>query len=134
MSTQFKPYNPSAIMALIGAFALAILLRSQIAAIPLERDEGEYAYIGQRWLQGDIPYRDTFDQKPPGAFAAYACILWTFAPSANVIHWSIQLYSLATIGCVFVLGRMLFSTAVGFYAACICALLTPSAGLLGIAA
>jgi hypothetical protein len=134
MNGQDKAYSvPIARAALLlgGAFALAILLRSQIAAIPLERDEGEYAYIGQRWLQGDVPYRDTFDQKPPGAFAAYACILCVFAPSATVIHWCIQVYSLATIACVFWLGRMLYSTTVGFYAACLCAFLTTSASLLG---
>jgi 4-amino-4-deoxy-L-arabinose transferase-like glycosyltransferase len=134
MSRQDKAHSVpiTRTVLLIGsAFALGILLRSQIAAIPLERDEGEYAYIGQRWLQGEIPYKDTFDQKPPGAFAVYACILWAFAPSATVIHWCMQLYSLATIACVFWLGRMLYCTTVGFYAACLCAFLTTSASLLG---
>src|SRR5438105_4217292 len=55
-------------------FAVACLMRWPVAAIPLERDEGEYAYIGQRWLLGGVPYRDSFDQKPPGTFMAYALI------------------------------------------------------------
>ena len=52
--------------AALAAFALvalaALLLRAPVADLPFERDEGEYAYLAWRWLEGDIPDRDGFDQ------------------------------------------------------------------------
>src|SRR5579864_6991364 len=86
-------------------FSLALLLRWPIAAIPLERDEGEYAYIAQRWLLGEVPYRASFDQKPPAVFAAYAVILRWLGSSPSAIHWGVQIYCLGTLSLIFFLGR-----------------------------
>ncbi|OGN36046.1 MAG: hypothetical protein A2568_03660 [Candidatus Yanofskybacteria bacterium RIFOXYD1_FULL_44_17] len=33
--------------------------------MPFERDEGEYAYAAQLMRQGELPYKDSFLQKPP---------------------------------------------------------------------
>ena len=43
-------------------------IRLPLLAIPLERDEGEYAYIAWRLGYNELPYRDWVDQKPPGVF------------------------------------------------------------------
>ena len=64
-----------------------MLLRWPVADVPLERDEGEYAYIAQRWLRGKVPYRDAFDQKPPGVFVAYAVIETLIGASPAALHW-----------------------------------------------
>jgi hypothetical protein len=120
-----------ATIALLAIFAVGVLLRSQIAAIPLERDEGEYAYIAQRWLNGEIPYKEAFDQKPPGVFAAYAVIQSLFGESPKAIHWGMQLYTLATLTCVFFLGWRLYSFTPGACAACLCAFMISNACVLG---
>src|SRR5947199_3288425 len=83
--------------ACLGVVAVALLLRWPLASIPFERDEGEYAYIAQRWLRGDVPYRDAFDQKPPGTFAVYAVFFRLFGESIEAIHWGTQLYTLVTL-------------------------------------
>jgi hypothetical protein len=60
------------------AFAIALLvvaIRAPLWGLPLERDEGEYAYIAWRMGHGEVPYRDAFDQKPPGIFLAYRLAL-----------------------------------------------------------
>jgi len=116
------------------AFAVAMLVRAPIAAIPLERDEGEYAYIAQRWLAGDVPYRDAFDQKPPGVFVAYAAILRAFGSSPAAIHWGAQAYALGTLALVFAIGRRLFGARAGFAAALFAAFLSAGPGVLGNAA
>jgi len=36
---------------------LVIAIRIRLLGIPLERDEGEYAYAGQLMLQGIPPYK-----------------------------------------------------------------------------
>lgn len=59
-------------MAWLALAACAFVsLRAPLLDLPLERDEGEYATIAWRMQEGDVPYRDAFDQKPPGVFGAY---------------------------------------------------------------
>jgi hypothetical protein len=59
--------------------ALAILFvfifRVRLRDVPLERDEGEYAYVGQLILQGVPPNKEAYDMKLPGTYAAYAAIM-----------------------------------------------------------
>ena len=119
---------------LLAVLALACLLRAPAAAIPLERDEGGYAYIAWRWLHGELPYLTSFDQKPPGIYAAYAAILAGVGRSPAALHWGAELWTLGTLALVFVLGRRLGGTAVGACAAAFCALLTSEPTLLGNAA
>jgi hypothetical protein len=100
----------------------------------LERDEGEYAYIAQRWLRGDVPYRDAFDQKPPGAFAVYATCFVLFGESIESIHWGVQLYTLLTLGGIAWIGRRVGGPGAGWVAAVLAAFMTTDASVLGNAA
>jgi 4-amino-4-deoxy-L-arabinose transferase-like glycosyltransferase len=114
--------------------AFALLLRVPVANMPLERDEGEYAYIAQQWLQGALPYRDSFDQKPPGVHIVYVLIESLGGTTPAAIHWTAQLYSLGTLAVVFVLGRRLASPAAGVAAAAFTAFMTIDPSVLGSAA
>src|SRR5437899_7181957 len=49
--------------------AVVVFIRIHFLAIPLERDEGEYAYAGQLMLQGIPPYRLAYNMKFPGVYA-----------------------------------------------------------------
>ncbi len=53
------------------AIAAAVLMRWPGLNLPLERDEGAYAYIAGAWLKGELPYRDLFDHKPPLLYILY---------------------------------------------------------------
>ncbi|MBI3939992.1 MAG: glycosyltransferase family 39 protein [Acidobacteria bacterium] len=118
----------------IGVCALALLLRYPAADIPLERDEGEYAYIGSRWLLGEVPYQESFDQKPPGVFLVYGLMMRLIGTSPAAIHWGTQIYSLATLAVLFCLGRRLFSFHAGIAAAAFCAAMMADPSVLGNAA
>ena len=54
---------------------LTMAIRLPLLDIPLERDEGEYAYIAWRLGHHELPYRDWVDQKPPGIFWVYRLAL-----------------------------------------------------------
>jgi hypothetical protein len=110
------------------------LLRTSIADIPLERDEGEYGYIAQRWLAGELPYQSSFNQKFPGTFLAYAVITGILGESPGAIHWGAQVWSMATLTLVFLLGWRLFSAPAGIAAAAFAALLVGDYTVLGNAA
>src|SRR5258706_15425459 len=70
---EFFGFRTTAIA--IAIALLAVALRAPHFDLPLERDEGEYAYIAWRMGAGETPYLNWFDQKPPGAFLAYRLAL-----------------------------------------------------------
>ncbi len=90
---------------LVLAALLFVLLRVSFVSVPLERDEGEYAYIAQRALAGEVPYQSVFDQKPPAIFAAYLAAFALFGPSVEGIHVFMYLWSVATCIALFYLVR-----------------------------
>ena len=49
-----------------------LLLRLPSVVQPMGADQGLYAYVGERILAGDLPYRDAWDQKPPAIHYTYA--------------------------------------------------------------
>ncbi|MBW2362706.1 MAG: glycosyltransferase family 39 protein [Deltaproteobacteria bacterium] len=90
-----------------------VALRAPLLALPLERDEGEYAYIAWRMQEGDVPYRDAFDQKPPGTFAAYWLAFETLGRNARSPRLLMHLWSLATAAVLFLLVRNLVGRLAG---------------------
>jgi 4-amino-4-deoxy-L-arabinose transferase-like glycosyltransferase len=129
--TEPRDRRRSVIVLFLGICVFACVLRWPIAAIPLERDEGEYAYIAQRWWLGEVPYRDSFDQKPPGVFVAYLVIQKAIGTSPAAIHWGAQLNTLGTLPLIFLIGRKLFGDAEGLLAALFAAFMTADLCVLG---
>ncbi len=61
-------------------------MRLPSLAQPAGADQALYAYVGQRLLAGEVPYRDAWDQKPPGIHITYAAMLavWPDQRSSRV--------------------------------------------------
>src|ERR1700678_1211250 len=76
---------------LLAVIVLFGVIRWRLADMPLERDEGEYAYSGQLILQGIPPYQLAYNMKLPGTYAAYAAILAIFGQTARGIHLGLLL-------------------------------------------
>lgn len=109
------------------------LIRIHLLPIPLERDEGEYAYSGQLMLQGIPPYSVASNMKLPGTYAAQALIMAIFGQTIDGIHFGLLLVNAATILLVFALGRRLFGAAAGVAAAAAYASLSLSPDVGGTA-
>src|SRR5215468_5084160 len=75
-----------ALFAVIVVLTFLMLIRLRLADVPLERDEGEYAYSGQLILQGFPPYQLAYNMKFPGTYYAYALILAVFGETAWGVH------------------------------------------------
>jgi hypothetical protein len=99
---------------------------------PIERDEGEYAYVGQLLLRGVPPYAEAYNMKLPGIYAIYAGILGVFGETARGIHEGLLVANLVSIVLVFLLARARFDAAVGLAAAAGFAILSISGAVLGI--
>ena len=122
-------YVPWILVGLAVAFAVAVRIR--LLQIPLERDEGEFAYAGQLMLQGIPPYKLVYSMKFPGIYAAYAAIMAVFGQTIAGIHVGFILINAATIVLVYLLGKRLFSPAAGVAASAGYALMSLGMGVLG---
>ncbi len=87
--------------ALLAAASLAICLAA--ATRSCGADEDIFRYIGYAWSQGDLPYRDAFENKPPAIFLLWA-ILWRIAGGAPPAGRLLGL--LATCATALLLARM----------------------------
>src|SRR5437588_568756 len=107
-SPWVKPLIRHRAWILVGLTVLLVLVvRVRLREMPLERDEGEYAYAGQLILQGIPPYKEAYNMKLPGTYAAYAVIMGLFGQSPAGIHFGLMLINVASIVMVFLLGRRL---------------------------
>ena len=109
-------------------------VRWHFLEIPLERDEGEYAYSGQLMLQGVPPYKLAYNLKMPGTYAIYAIILAIFGQTVSGIHLGLLVLNVATILLMFLLGRRFFGNSGGLITAGTYAMLSCSFQLNGLAA
>lgn len=67
------PSNSRVVIGLIGMVVLTLLTRLPRLGHPAaDYDEQLYSLIGQRMLDGAMPYMDLWDRKPPGLFTLYA--------------------------------------------------------------
>jgi hypothetical protein len=120
-------------------FAVAVLgliatVRIRLLGIPLERDEGEYAYAGQLLLQGIPPYKLAYSMKFPGTYAAYAIAMFLFGQTITAIHLGLLLVNSATSALIFFVGKRLVNSTAGIAAAASYALLSVSPSVMGLAA
>ena len=123
------------VILLLGLIVCAAeAIRFRLIDLPLERDEGEYAYAGQLMLQGIPPYKLAYNMKLPGTYAAYAVIMAVFGQTIRGIHLGLIVVNGITIVLIYFLGRRLFGQICGLTAAGCYALMTLSDSVLGLAA
>ena len=85
----------------LGAFLALAALRLPAVVQPAGGDQGLYAYVGQRILAGELPYRDAWDQKPPAIHFAYAAMqaVWSDLRVVAVTDWLLALVTTAAARC-----------------------------------
>jgi len=92
-------------------------LRVPFLSEPMEGDEGVYAYIAKGLLLGEVPYRDTFDHKPPGIYFIYAGIYKLFGEDLFTLRLVTSVLSLFSTLAVFLIGSCLLGSAGGLLSA-----------------
>ena len=124
---------------LVGLGLLAVLaggaaLRWRLLDVPLDRDEGEFAYMAQQMLRGVPPYEAAYAMKLPGIYAVYSVVLAVAGESIRGIHLGLLVAGAATTVAMFLLGRRLYDATVGLAAAATFALLSTLPELHGSSA
>lgn len=113
--------------------AFVIYVRVRLLQIPLERDEGEYAYMGQLLLKGIFPYLHAYTMKLPGTCVAYAFFMKLFGQTVYGIHLGFLIVALFNIVLVGYLSQSLYENEFAVMASTISySLLSVGQSVLGI--
>ena len=99
-----------------GLFAALILVRVPTVVQPAGADQGLYAYVGQRILAGEMPYRDAWDQKPPAIHYTYA-VMYALFPHDAIVPVTDLIVAGLTAWLIFILGRRLGGPGAGMLGA-----------------
>jgi hypothetical protein len=110
ISTSEKTYNSWLLWASGAAILLVLILRLRILDFPLERDEGGFAYIGERLFSGKLLYTDLLDNKLPGLYFLYWLFSWLPGDSNVRVHIGLFLVHLGALWCFYSLMRRIFSS------------------------
>lgn len=94
-----------------------LLLALPTLVYPLGRDQGEFAVIGRGLLQGDAPYVDLWNPKPPAVFAVYAAAMAVFGQTPVAVRAIDLLIMPAMLLALARVGQRLFNRRVGILAA-----------------
>jgi len=118
---------------MVATLVIVAAVRLRLLNLPLERDEGEYAYAGQLMLQGIPPYELAYNMKFPGTYAAYTVIMALFGQTPAGIHFGVLCLTTLTALMLFWLGKKMLDPTTGIVAACAYAVLAASPSMLGLA-
>jgi hypothetical protein len=107
----------------------------RLLSTPLERDEGEFAYMGQLLLKGSYPYQESYCLKFPGTSFMYALFMSIFGETINGIHLGLLLTNVTSIILLFILvKRWFYSTTEAVIAASVFAITSLNPSVYGFAA
>lgn len=120
------------LMVLFSVVVLTGLVRYRLADVPLERDEGEYAYGGQLMLEGVPPYQQAYTMKWPGICVVYAIILGLFGQTHAGIHFGLLACNAATILFIYLLARYFVGSPAAAVSAIVFAVTSLSQSVQGI--
>jgi hypothetical protein len=66
-----------------------VCLRLRFLDPPLNRDEGEYAYVAQLMLRGILPYAEAYIHRWPGIYVAHALIEPPLGQTATAVRFGL---------------------------------------------
>lgn len=112
--------------------AVVVSVRVRLLAIPLERDEGEFAYMGQLLLKGIPPFTHAYTMKIPGVSVVYALFMFLFGQSSVAIHAGLLIVNGICVYLVYLLAKRLFDRDVAIYSCVSYAVLSLSCSVYGL--
>jgi hypothetical protein len=99
-----------------------VAFRIRFLNLPIDRDEGEFAYAGWQMLHGDIPYRDFYNMKMPGIYLFYALLFSVLGTTIQAIRTGLIIVNLLNTFLVYRLTVKWSDMRTGIYAS-VCYLL-----------
>ncbi len=139
-----KPSPPMSTLAVLMKWwplfllALSVIIvlqaRLRLLAIPMERDEAGFAYIGHWLLKGKSLYVDIVDNKLPGLYILYGFFTTIFGYNATGVHIGLLIANAVSAVCFYMLARDLYDRYVAATATAFLLILLADPNVLGFAA
>ena len=120
------------VIVLMIILAFGCMVRLRLRDLPLERDEGEYAYAGQLLTQGVPPYSQAYNMKFPGMYVIYAIIIASLGHTIAAIRIGLLIANAATTVLLYFLARRIFDRIAALIAAASYTLFALEPTLLGL--
>lgn len=125
----------STVVWLLLIAAISFLLRLPFLNLPMISDEGGYAYIAQRWLDGrGALYDDLWVSRPQGIFLAYAAIFHTIGSSVVALRIGAWLVGVLTTWVIWHFASEMAGRRVAMLATLLFAVISASPALEGFTA
>lgn len=121
-----------AALLLLVVTAVVLYVRIRLLAVPLERDEGEFAYMGQLLLNGTPPYLHAYTMKLPGVSVVYALFMLLFGQTATALHLGLLLVNACGSFLLYLLAKRLLGTNAALYSCSAYLLLSLSQSVYGL--
>jgi hypothetical protein len=125
------PWRGWEVAAVVGALIVLVVFRAHAFPVPLETDECNYAYIGERLLEGDRLYVDVWDHQPFGIFWLCAGVIRVFGSAPEVFRWLAVGFSAASLLLIYGLVRQLSTRSMAAFGAVLFALVSSDPGTAG---
>lgn len=110
------------------------IIRYRFLDVPLERDEGEFGYMGRLILEGNTPYTLAYNMKFPGVYYLFALSMRLFGQTVPGIHAGLWVANAVGTVLMYRLGKRLLDAWAGAVACAVYGLMTVSPSLLGTSA
>ena len=123
-------YLPYILLAIV--LAIVLIVRIRLLQAPMERDEGEFAYMGQLLLKGIPPYVNAYTLKLPGVSFIYALFMALFGQTTEAIHIGLLLVNGICICLVFLLARRVLDKNAAVVSCAVYAVMSLSQSVLGV--
>jgi 4-amino-4-deoxy-L-arabinose transferase-like glycosyltransferase len=105
----------AALFLLVLTFII-MAMRMHFITLPLDRDEGTYAYIAWRMDFGEMPYRDIIDHKPPIVYFLYNAAFKMFGANYTAVRGFSALYVILIMVSVFFTAKRIFGGRAAYFA------------------
>ncbi|MGB4847405.1 MAG: glycosyltransferase family 39 protein [Saprospiraceae bacterium] len=120
---------------LLGISVIVVLqARLRLIAIPMERDEAGFAYIGHWLLKGKSLYVDIVDNKLPGLYILYGFFTTIFGYNATGVHIGLLIANTVSSVCFYMLMRDLYNRFIAATATAFLLVLLADPNVFGFAA
>ncbi|MBK5276306.1 MAG: glycosyltransferase family 39 protein [Desulfuromonadales bacterium] len=127
---SLSKYVPYIVVSLV--LAIVLYVRIRLMTVPLERDEGEFAYMGQLLLKGIPPFTHAYTMKLPGVSVVYAFFMFLFGQTPAGIHVGLIIVNGACIYLVYLLTKRLFDGNAALFSCASYAVLSLSCSVEGL--
>jgi 4-amino-4-deoxy-L-arabinose transferase-like glycosyltransferase len=125
---------PSYLLCILSALLLALILyaRLRLLDVPLERDEGEFAYMGQLLLKGFPPFTHAYTMKVPGVSLVYLPFVFLFGTAPLGIHLGLLVANVLSVILVYLLAKRVLDRNCALVSCTTYAILSLSQSVLGV--